>query len=319
MAAVIKSGWSKPSAILFASELPADDKAFSFALAQAVELRADLVIFHANDQVEVAATGTLEKRCGDYTLKRVGRRRLDPLAQRASDLSIHCKSVEQPGVAADQILAFLHEHKIDRIVIGAQSPGPVGELLVDSVAEAVLRNANAPVFIVSSNVIEESYRNFSTRKILCDVSKREVSRVVASFGAELARRHKASLILQQVIPPQESSEVLDGRTFDQMEAELPSLVPAKLQNKIHVQTRVAVGDPTEELLFLARAQQANFIVMGAHGASQFAAVTRAGTIYKVLAYADCPVVTLSPVLLAKYGANETKPRLPEVNYLAGVV
>ena len=42
-----KAGWSKPSTILFASEIPANEKAFSFALAQAQEFAADLVIFHA--------------------------------------------------------------------------------------------------------------------------------------------------------------------------------------------------------------------------------------------------------------------------------
>jgi len=37
MAAVIKPGWSKPSTVLFASEIPANEKAFAFALAQATE------------------------------------------------------------------------------------------------------------------------------------------------------------------------------------------------------------------------------------------------------------------------------------------
>jgi len=312
VAAFIKAGWSKPSAILFASEFPANNNAFSLALTQALELGATLVIFHANDGAAMATMETGERRHEDDVLTHVGRRRLDPLVKRASDLGIHCKSVERPGVAADQILAFLREHRIDRVVMGDHSPGPVGKLLVGSVAEAVLRNANVPVLIVSSNVIEGSYRNVPTHKILCDVSKREIGHVVAKFGAELACGHKASLVLLQVIPQQERIEVLDGRTLEELEAELPSLVPVKLQRKIRVQTRVAVGDPTEELLFQARSQQASFIVMGAHGASQFAAVTRAGTVYKVLAYARCPVVTLSPALLAECGARRSKPSLSEI-------
>ena len=61
------------------------------------------------------------------------------------------------------------------------------------------------------------------------------------------------------------------------------------------------------------------IVLGAQGASQFAAVTRAGTVYKILAYAHCPVVILSPVLLAECGASETESGSVDVHYLAGVV
>lgn len=90
------------------------------------------------------------------------------------------------------------------------------------------------------------------------------------------------------------------------------------QRKVRVQTRVALGDPTEELLYQDRAQQANLIVLGAHGASHFAAITRAGTVYKVLAFAHCPVITLSPIVLAQCGAQAQKIRPSEVNFIAGV-
>jgi hypothetical protein len=119
-----------------------------------------------------------------------------------------------------------------------------------------------PVCIVGPNVVESTYRNPATRKILCDVSKREVSKAVANFGAELAAENNAGLILQQVIPPQELAAVLRDVTIHQIEAELPTLVPANLQRKVSVQTRVTLGDPTEELLYQGRAQQANLIVLG---------------------------------------------------------
>ena len=316
MAAALKPGWSKPSTILFASEFPPSEKVFAFALAEAAEFGSDLIIFHAYHSVDLAASeASAICDCDDAKAQKD---RLEPLAQRAMDIGVHCKIVVRPGSAADQILAFLRERKIDRVVMGAHSPGPVGRLLVGSVAEAVLRTANVPVCIVGPNVVEGTYRNRVSRKILCDVSKQEASKVVANFGAELAAEHNASLILQQVIPPQERAEVLADRTIHQIEAELPTLVPAKLQRKVSVQTRVTLGDPTEELLYQGRAQQANLIVLGAHDASHFAAITRAGTVYKVLAYAHCPVITMSPIVLAECGAKEDKPRPSEVNYMAGV-
>ena len=66
MAAVIKPGWSKPSTILFASEIPANEKAFAFALAQATEFGADLILFHAYDTLVVAASETSGIRYYDY-------------------------------------------------------------------------------------------------------------------------------------------------------------------------------------------------------------------------------------------------------------
>ena len=56
MASLLKPGWSKPSTILFASEIPANEKSFAFALAQAVEFGAKLILFHAYDTLVVAAS-----------------------------------------------------------------------------------------------------------------------------------------------------------------------------------------------------------------------------------------------------------------------
>jgi nucleotide-binding universal stress UspA family protein len=318
MAAVIKPGWSKPSTILFASEIPANEKAFAFALAQAVEFGAELIVFHAYDTLVVAASETSGIRYYDYAAAaRTEIKQLEPLAQRVRDAGLQCEVVVRPGLAADQILSFLREREIDRIVMGTHSPGPIGKLLVGSVAEAVLRTAKVPVYIVGPEVVDGNYRNYATRTILCAVSLQEASYVVAGFAAELAVQHGARLVLQHVIRPQERAEVLAGRSIDQIEADLRGLVPPGLQGKITLQTIVVPGDPTEELLYQGRAQHADLIVLGAQGASAFAAITRHGVVYKVLAHSHCPVITLSPAVLAECGARTDKPRASEV-YMAGV-
>ena len=323
MATFLKPGWKKPSTILFASEIPANEKAFTFALAQAAEFGAELILFHAYDKLVVSATEGSSVLYYDSTAAcRDEMEHLEPLAERVREAGVKCKTMVRPGLAADQILGFLREREIDRIVMGTHSPGPIGKLLVGSVAEAVLRSANAPVCIVGPNVVESSYRHLAIPNILCDVSKREASRMVAAFGAELAARRNANLILQQVIPPQEQAEWLAGRTLSQLEEELPFLIPARLHNIVNVQTRAVIGDPAEEMIYGGRARKAHLIVVGAQGASQFAAITRAASIYKALAYAHCPVMTLSPVLLA--GCSPKGPReeilhRPEVNFMAGVV
>jgi nucleotide-binding universal stress UspA family protein len=318
MAAVIKPGWSKPSTILFASEIPANQKAFSFALAQASDFGAELIIFHSYDTLVVAASETSGIRYYDYAAAaRTEIQQLEPLVKRVRDAGVRCEVVVRPGLAADQVLAFLREREIDRIVMGTHSPGPIGKLLVGSVAEAVLRTAKVPVYIVGPDVVDGAYRNFATQTILCAVSLQEASYVVAGFAAELAAQHHARLILQHVIRPQERQEVLAGRSIDQLEADLLALVPPGLQGKITVQTIVVPGDPTEELLYQGKAQQADLIVLGAQGASAFAAVTRHGVVYKVLAHSHCPVITLSPRVLAECGSKAEKPR-PSEAYMAGV-
>ncbi|MGD0911114.1 MAG: universal stress protein [Terracidiphilus sp.] len=318
MDAPLKQGWTKPSTILFAAESPANEKAFSYALAQAVEFGANLIVFHAYDTLVVASSETSGIRYYDYAAAaRTEKQQLEPLAERVREAGLRCEVVVRPGLPADQILAFSREREVDRIVMGTHSPGPIGKLLVGSVAEAVLRTSKVPVFVVGPDVVDGAYRKFATRSILCAASLNESSSMVAAFAAELAVQHQARLILQHVIRPQDRAEFLAGRSLDDVETEMLALVPARLQDKIDIQTIVVPGDPTEELLYQSRAQQADLIVLGAQGASAFAAVTRHGVVYKVLAHASCPVITLSPVVLAEGGATDEQTKAKEA-YMAGV-
>jgi nucleotide-binding universal stress UspA family protein len=318
MAIPLKPGWSKPSNILFAAEIPANEKAFAFALAQAIEFGAKVILFHAYDTLLVAASESASVLSYDpAAAARAESEHLEPLARCVRDAGVECEVVVRPGLPADQILTFLREQEIDRIVMGTHSPGPIGKLLVGSVAEAVLRTAKVPVCVVGPDVVDGSYRNFATRTILCAISMHEASAMVAAFAAELAAEHSARLILQHVIRPQERQEVLAGRTMEGIEEEIAAMVPEELQERIKVQSIVVPGDPTEELLYQGRAQLADLIVLGAQGASAFAAATRQGVVYKVLAHSHCPVITLSPVVLAACHARWASIPTSEV-YLAGV-
>jgi nucleotide-binding universal stress UspA family protein len=318
MASRLKSGWSKPSTILFASEIPANEKAFAFALAQAVEFGAKLILFHAYDTLVVAASETSGIRYYDYAAAaKVEIERLEPLAERVRSAGVPCEIVVRPGLAADQVSTLLREREIDRIVMGTHSPGPIGKLLVGSVAEAVLRTAKVPVCIIGPEVVDAKYRNFETRTILCGVSLLESCSVVAGFAADLAAEQGARLILQHVIRDQDRHDALAGRTIEQLEAQMAALIPEELRGKIAVESIVVPGEPTEELLYQGRARQADLIVLGAQNASAFAAVARQGVVYKLLAHSHCPVMTLSPVVLAACGAKKDKAQPAEV-FLAGV-
>jgi nucleotide-binding universal stress UspA family protein len=318
MATVLKPEWSRPSTILFASEIPANEKAFSYALAQAAEFGAELILFHAYDTLVISASEKTGVRYYDYAAAARGEmKQLEPLANRARAAGLRCEVVVRPGLAADQVLAYARERDVDRIVMGTHSPGPIGKILVGSVAEAVLRTAVVPVYIIGPEVSDGDLRDFATKTILCAVSLLDTSVVVATFAAELAAQHHARLVIQHVIRPQERREVLAGRSIDQIEADLLALVPEDLQKRIEIQAIVVPGDPTEELLYQSRSQNADLIVLGAHGASAFAAITRHGVVYKTVAHSSCPVITLSPVVLASSGAMGERVS-PVETFLAGV-
>lgn len=318
MAAIMKTGWTKPATILFAAEIPANERALAFAIAQAMEFDADLILFHAYEKPAVTAIDESGVRYYDYAAAAHSEKsRMEPLARRVLESGMRCEVVVRPGPPADQILAFARERVVDRIVMGTHSPGPIGKLLVGPVAEAVLRNATAPVYIVGPEVANGNERNFAIRTVLAGISLHEAGSMVAALAAELAFQHHARLILQHVIRPQDRAEAT--ASIDRIENGLLSMIPVELSEKISSQAIVVPGDPTEEMLYQSRTQQADLIVLGAQGASAFAAATRQGVVYKVLAHSQCPVMTLSPIVLAECGSKDDpeKTRSSEA-YMAGI-
>jgi len=322
MAVLLKPRWIKPSSILFATEIPADQESFALALAQAVEYGAKFILFHTYDMQAAEAPGISSAVPYDgAAVAKAVIEHLEPLAQRVRDASVECETVVRLGLPADQILIFLREREgegeIGRIVMGTHSLGTIGGLLVGSTAEAVLRNARTPVFIVGPEVGGADYCNFAVRTILCGISLYRTSSMLARFAAELAAERNARLVLQHVSQTQESAKATEGRTIDQIRDELLSLIPDKLRSRIAVEPILATGDPTEELLYQSRAQKADLIVLGAQSATTFAAMTRHGVAHKVLAHARCPVMTLPQMASATSGAEGELVHSGEV-FLSGV-
>ncbi len=58
------------------------------------------------------------------------------------------------GTPVDRILDYVERAKIDLIVIGTHGRGPVGHLLLGSVAERVVRRSPVPVLTVKGNQTE---------------------------------------------------------------------------------------------------------------------------------------------------------------------
>ncbi len=329
MAAVLRPEWSKPGVILFAAEVPANEEAFSYALAQAIENRAKLVLFHACETLAFDPfTGQGEGVRADLvagleyiepdSLQLAEARALAPLARRARAAGVHCRVLVRQGNISDEILEAARETGAGRIVIGTHAPGHIGKLLIGSVAESVLRRAPVPVLIVGPEVTGIPAGVLDPRTVLCAVSRVESGAPVVAFAAEIADRLHARLVLQHVIRAQECKDVFAHRCIAEIESQLLEMVPMRLRQKVHPQPVVMPGEPAEKLIDQSRALNADLIVLGAYGASAFSAITRHGVVYRVMAEAQCPVMTLSPAVLEAGGADVTIVELSET-YLAGVI
>lgn len=319
MTTMVSPGWSKPSNLLFATEIPAEPKAFAFALEQAKAFGANLTIFHAYDTLVVAASETSGIRYYDYqAAAEMEYAALKPLLEEAKQAGVECQVVIRPGLPAEQILHYMREKQIDRVIMGTHGRGTLGQLIIGSVAEAVVRTSYVPVMVVGPDVFIDRIDNHKTKTVLCAVNEEERSYTVTALAAQIAFEHKARLVLQHVIRPQDRQATLAGRTLEQMERDLHLLIPINLQDKLQVEAIVVPGDPADELLYQSKAQQADLIVMGAHQASMLASVARQGVVHKVLAHSHCPVLTVSNLVTELAGEHKKQNAHEDEAYMAGV-
>jgi len=283
-----------PQTILFATEIPPNEQVFAFALAQARNAHARLILFHAYDTLVVSASETSGLSYYDYAAAaRTEIKHLEPFAERARQAGVDCEILVRQGVAPHLIVDCAHEKNADRVIMGSRCPGAIGKILLGSVAEEVLRSCDVPVCIIGPAVLDKAFQGYKIKTILAATSLEEGCYAPVSLAAQIALEEGARLILLHVIKPSEKANILAKRTLEQIEEDLKSLVPMEIRPRIAIEPMIIPGDAFEEILFQARAQHVDLMVLGAQEASIFSTLTRTGVVYKVLAHAPVPVLTLS--------------------------
>jgi nucleotide-binding universal stress UspA family protein len=270
-----------------------------FALQQAQQAQARIILFH----VMGAGAGIAADPVGmpyydpaaaiDFAMKT-----LEPWRMMARSQQILCDAVVREGHAAPQIIAGARQFKADRLLLGTRSRSKVSKLLLGSVAEQVLRSVNLPVITVGPEAHLEAASSIdSPRVVLHATTLRETSCPSAALACEIAAAHKARLVLMHVLPP------LDEMKREHLPTGLDSTAMRELRilaaetgaNELcctEVETRTAHGHPAIEILAASVELNASLIVLGSATHSIVHNLTHDRTVYRVLAHARCPVMTL---------------------------
>ena len=310
---------ANPSVILVATDLSDLDRLMPFALEQATETGARLILLHvvgtgaalATDAVGMpyySPAGAIE----------FATQTLEPWCALASRENMVCEGLVREGNPAQQIAAVIRQFRVDRVLLGTRSRSRLGKLLLGSVAEQVLRSANLPVMTVgpAAHAEEIATSARAERVILHATTLRENACASAELACRIAAKQGARLLLVHVLPAlraRDGFEESHGTGGQSGHAAGPD--SAALQELTRMAERLAVGaareprcpaiaphvvhgHPAIEILAAAAGSHANLIVLGATDRSAFANITRDRTIYRVLAHARCPVLTLRELQVA---------------------
>jgi len=288
--------WTHPAVILVATDLSDLDRLMPFAFKQAEETGARLILLH----VLAAGTGMAVDAVGMPYYDPAGalefaEKALQPWCEQATRRNLGCDALLREGNASQQISAVVRQFQADRVLLGTRSRSKLGKLLLGSVAEQVLRSVNLPVYTVGPEAHLAVAEAGQEQVVLYATTLREASRPSAALACRIASSQEAKLVLLHVMPPMEEMEK-KGLATGQDSTALRELRILAAQAGAgccsKVEARVAHGNLSE-----SAERHASLIVLGATQRSALENLTRDRTIYRVLAHARCPVLTLKEPLL----------------------
>lgn len=297
----IQDRWTHPSVILVATDLYDLDRLVPHAFRQAAETGARLILMHVlapGAAITVDASGLPAYH--PSTVMDFSGKALEPWRDSATKHGIHCDVLLRDGNIAEQIASATRQFHVDRLILGTRSKGKLERLLLGSVAEQVLRSVNLPVMTVGPEAhlpvatpqAEDEIRQLV---VLHATSLRETSRPSAVLACQIAASQGAKLLLLHVLPPLDEPE----REGQPTGLEWVALQELKLLAKdidgkccTTIEPCLVRGNPSIEILAEAVERHASLIVLGATRHKAFENLTRDRVVYRVLAHARCPVLTL---------------------------
>lgn len=293
--------WANPRVILVATDLSDLDRLMPYAIEQASETGARLILMHV---LAASASMSVDSAGMPYydtiSVVEFAEKALLEWSERAQLKGVLCEAVVREGNPTQQVIAAIQQFEADRAILGTRSRSKIGKLLIGSVAEQVLRSVNIPVITVGPEAHLPEAFGERNRVVLHATSLRETSRPSAALACSIAVSLGARLVLLHVLPP------ADEMMRNGLMTGLDSLAMHELR-KLAAETGagccsavepvVIHGNPSIEILSESVERRASLIVLGATHRSAFENLARDRTIYSVLAHARCPVLTIREPLV----------------------
>ncbi|MFC3477925.1 universal stress protein [Halobacterium litoreum] len=205
------------------------------------------------------------------------------------------------GNPRKRIVAFARERDADLVVMGRHGRRGVGERVLGSTTERVLRSAPAPVFTVAGEGVTDDLGT-TYDDVLLPTDGSENALAAASHAAAVAARFDATVHVVAVVDVQREGGVfgaggVDRSFVERLESRAAERVDAaseRVTDREDVRVRRAVrrGHPSEALCEYAADEGVDLVAMGSAGSRSLAARYLGSVTDRVLRRADAPVLVV---------------------------
>ena len=230
---------------------------------------------------------------------------LDEVASRLRGAGLDVKRARLGGKAAEQILAFAHQHAIDLILLSSHGRSGLTGWNVSSVVQKIITRAGVSVMIVRAyHPVTGDLAHLTYSRLLCPLDCSQRAEHALPVASMLARSHGAQLILAHIVAKpemprrrpltDEELEVMD-RVIELNHAEavqcLEDLKSSLLAEQVDVESHLLVSDkPAQSLHNLVGEEKVDMVVMSAHGYSGSTSWPYGSLALNFVAYGTTPLL-----------------------------
>lgn len=221
----------------------------------------------------------------------------------------------------EAILDVAAAEGVDLIAMATHGRSGISRFLLGSVADRVVRHADAPVLLVRPTGLSVGASQTSPlyRRILVPLDGSELANTVLPYVRKLAVCTGAAVLLMQVVP-EPAPEVIVTRTQFGWERAMSSSIGSGsgelarwiehataaardrldavasvlTESGIRTETTVAVGRPAEAILDTAESQGVDLIAMATHGYGGIRRFLMGSVTDRVVRHAHTPVLVVRP-------------------------
>lgn len=278
--------------ILFATDFsPAAAHAIPFIKKMARHFQSNLVVFHVKPPVVNPMTQPGTWPVDIEAAKTFDKERQKELLETFA--GIDTEVLIEEGDIQSGLEKAIQKYDTDFVIIGTRGRTGLAKVLLGSVAEGIFRTVPCPVLTVGPH---SDPAKVNIREILFATDFASEAPAAAAYAVSLAQEFEARLTMLHVVQEPRPGDLVSWSDVQESSNKLlRKLVPPEAEPWCKPEYFVERGDVAERILDLANLRAVDLIVLGAQpqkGVPGAATHLPIATAHKVVAHANCPVLTV---------------------------